>query len=1292
VEGNIYDVDSGLQIDQATMKMANRAGVRNEGKSDIVDGGRGENTTLWWEIGEFTKSEVTDLVNDSDVGAGLQLSVQVPDADRDRANDTLWLDGNLGRLRVVDDDTERPKLTLGTMKPRSGILAQWRFTSATNGLYPTRGDASVEFSRLMCETLNGAVSTPRFWDVSPEGGTYSVRQSGWHYNTKYWHVEMTPEADMAITNISFRSMINKPNGPTTYHIIKFVNGVSNTWLATGTFNGGAAPETNVWYTSSHSWSSNSPVLIEAGKTTQFRIWGVGGATNSIGTYWAIANLTFQQGVVGTNGVTEVTDEEFTSGSFKLTGNTWDEDSGIRGTNSTETAKRPRYSMNAPNGSVFATNVPFVFDKGFSDDGSVTTEADGKFEAPIPTPSYTNVMLGEYFGTATVWDADDDRTVDDLETRADLALYVVDNDITPPSAVGTIRVNGVAVPPTAPDRNSVLWTNKPEFLITFDSVAVDQEADESVSPKQRAVTGIGEYRVATNDVTSLTPSNRATIGRPYAVAATNGALANYGFEMTGANLGWTMDTLCQLQPLNTGGTNLVKEGFYSLRQAVGGVAYQTIQFENTAHVTPKVSVQGWYQGTAGATFRIDAYRTNNLVTPVATHTVPLDSRTLWSGFGINPALEIGDGTVEVLKVSLIAGNDVTYWDNIRFGVDIGANRPAMRFVADDQNQGLIPQYLFAVDADNNRQGDRLAGEALPFYTAYDVTPPTVVPNLKASTELVDDPTTQFDLDWVSTDVGPDDPGHTRYPQWGGSNRDLLSPWQHYKVYYHVWYPELSTPADFVYTNFIATGAYTNWENVCSTNLVEDPSVHTNYLALTNRLRNKIRLYDLEFDQDYVVVIVGVDKAGNEGPAGATSWATNNTIKFSVTRGWTMPKDEASSAFPDKVFAYTNVDSVAALSWTASGPTNPPLTYPGGSPWQSVTSLYELVRKDYDLVYWDAGRFQESPANKWNLAGSVRTNWFVDDAGLFRPRGQIRFFRASYKDRWRTNRTEIIDGQTVVVPQRPLASEEVYAIHNVILSGGPNYVALHGEPYTNTFASIFGGVENFPGGGTLHPQSGSTVIEFFSPGTNALLSQAFFLNSSNRWMRMDGGGDDVTDTPMPTNFFSRGFSIHLPDPVPEPYAVTNAFDYEQKNPDGTYKQVPAMVWSPIVQVPTNNFMQQIHGGNRRPNILVYNVAALRLPVAAHPSELNLTGFVGGPRGQSDELYTFNTSTKAVRQDVIYCDEQGVWRFVASNSLVPWGYLKPNDIIVIVSRNGGIGTSWAWHYGPGYFYQMPTRWMGH
>ena len=496
----------------------------------------------------------------------------------------------------------------------------------------------------------------------------------------------------------------------------------------------------------------------------------------------------------------------------------------------------------------------------------------------------------------------------------------------------------------------------------------------------------------------------------------------------------------------------------------------------------------------------------------------------------------------------------------------------------------------------------------------------------------------------------------------------------------------TSGAYIYTNFIATGAYLGWSNVTAASSISDPSATgTNYLAMTNLTQNRIRLYDLDFDQDYAVVIVGVDKAGNEGSAGIYSWATNNTIKFALTRGWCMAKEEASTSFPDATLTNALTKRAAALAWTASGTTN-------AQAGDDVTNLFTEVKKDYDLIYWDASSFRESAQNDWKLLGTVRSNWFVDDGGQGRKRGNLRFYRASYKDRWRTNRTEIIDGQTVVVPQRPLASEEVYAIHNVILSGGPNYVALHGEPYTNTFASIFGGVENFPGGGTLHPQSGSTVIEFFSPGTNALVSEYYFLNSSSRWMRASGNVDDVTDQLMPSNFFSRGFSIHLPNPVPEPYAVTNAYDYEQKNPDGTFRQVPAMVWSPIVQVPTNNFMQQIHGGNRRPNILVYNVAALRLPVAAHPSQLKLNGFVNGAPGVSDELYTINTASKAVRGDVMYCDAKGVWRFVGSQSLVPWGYLMPNDIIVIVSRNGGVGSSWWWYYGPGDFYQLPDRWMGH
>ena len=41
----------------------------------------------------------------------------------------------------------------------------------------------------------------------------------------------------------------------------------------------------------------------------------------------------------------------------------------------------------------------------------------------------------------------------------------------------------------------------------------------------------------------------------------------------------------------------------------------------------------------------------------------------------------------------------------------------------------------------------------------------------------------------------------------------------------------------------------------------------------------------------------------------------------------------------------------------------------------------------------------------------------------------------------------------LPQRPLASEEVYALHNVVISEGRNHVGLHGEPYTNTFAGVY-----------------------------------------------------------------------------------------------------------------------------------------------------------------------------------------------------------------------------------------------
>ena len=333
--------------------------------------------------------------------------------------------------------------------------------------------------------------------------------------------------------------------------------------------------------------------------------------------------------------------------------------------------------------------------------------------------------------------------------------------------------------------------------------------------------------------------------------------------------------------------------------------------------------------------------------------------------------------------------------------------------------------------------------------------------------------------------------------------------------------------------------------------------------------------------------------------------------------------------------------------------------------------------------------------------------MDDGGQFRKRGDIRFYRASYKDRWKRSRQ---DGEATV-PQRPLVSEEVFALHNVVLSGGQNFTGIHGVPYTNTFRGVFGGLETFPGGGTVNPAAGSTVVEFFTPGINAPVSEQYYLGSDDRWRRV-GDNWDVTTNMMASNFFSRGFSINLPDPVPAPYATTLAADKQQG-----LTNLPAMIWSPIMQVPTNGFSQVIsngqlavYGGGGRTNVLtpevrMYNVATLRLPVSAHPNELNLVGpsrFTGGAKGSSDEIYTMDTETKGMRDgSTIYYDTLMTvpanenyrrWKFTKNDDPVPQGYFKPNDVIVIISRNGGLGSYWVWNYNPGMFYALPTRSMGY
>ena len=1287
-KGNLYDTNSGISAASSSLSIKGTALPRDTGWTGLGTG-RTNGSSLKWDW-TLTASDITDLVLESQAGDGLPIRVGVADADADRPGDEISLDGQLGGLRVEDDDDAVPRLTLATMRPKSGVLAQWRFTNAYSKL-PTKLDGGVDGTEMQTETVAGTVSIPRW--VQKDTDQWALQQSGWQFTTKYWHVEITPETDMVITNITLQSRVSTVFGPSSYRVEKWVGGAM-IWQSDLTYftgDPGTPVNTSTWYTTTHNLGA-ATLTLDHDVETQIRFHAYGCNKAYIGAKWAVYDLTFRHGGGSSLGVTEVTDKEFSEGTFQLEGATWDAGSGLKGPAHADASKRPRFSLNRPDSTTLVVDQPLGFSAAVAD-GGATTEVAGAFTNSLPVPVYTNLLMGEYAGHVAVWDNDGDRTQDDLRTDADIAMYVVDNDVEPPSDVGNVFVNGVAVPGAAPDRWSVDWTNRPEFLITFDALAEDQDPGASYQANQRALTGIGEYRVTTDaGANALAASNRAAIGRPYPVATTNGALANYGFEMPGA--GWTIDANCAYQSLAVVGTNFVKEGTNSLMQHDHGVAYQYVEFANGAAATPTIGVRGWYKSNHGAEFRIEALATTNPATLVATRSLTLGAAANWTQFAIDPVEPLGNGTVGVLKISLIdGGENTTYWDAIRFSVDIGANDAAMRFVAAPENQGLNPQYLFAVDADNNRSGDRLAGAAKPFYVAYDATPPTPVPLPAngASTDEVGDPSTQFDVTWDASAAGPDDPGHGNHPT--GVGNDLFSPWKTYKIYYGTYNsltipsgdPGHGDPAAFVYTNFVATGAYTNWPYVTSTNDIDDPSVMgtTNYLALTNAGQNKIRLFDLEFDQEYALVVVGVDAAGNEGLPGTTSWATNDTIKFSVTSGFVMAKSRARSIFGAGVA--TNVpaaSNTAALGWIAAGQ-------------RDGTGM---VTRAYDLISWDSGSFVESTNNNWKLVSTVKSNWFVDDGGQFRPRGQMRFYRAAYSNRWRKVSQF---GQ----PQRPMASEEIYALHNVVLSEGYNYVALHGVPYYNTFAGVFGTDTNVWPGASV--PTDATRVELYTPGTTAVVYETYWFGADGEW-RNSGGV--VTHVEQAPGFFSRGFSITLPKPLPEFYRTHWAQDSAQP---GT--NVAAMVWSPVMQVPTNGpngggFSHVITAGGRDPRGRVtnsYNLVSLCLPVAAHPFSMNLleSGFVPAEPGRpstGDQIYTVNNSAKDVASAAtIYFDAGATnglpayehwrgWKFLSTGGEVGWGHFRPNDVVVIVSRNQKPGGTWTWTYHPTNFYKLPTRWM--
>ncbi|MBP5787699.1 MAG: hypothetical protein J6Y19_07785, partial [Kiritimatiellae bacterium] len=657
--------------------------------------------------------------------------------------------------------------------------------------------------------------------------------------------------------------------------------------------------------------------------------------------------------------------------------------------------------------------------------------------------------------------------------------------------------------------------------------------------QKGATGVGEYRVAlATDAASL--SNAPS----FSVAVTNGALANYGFERyldapgvpdaswsnpdgdSGINKGSRVNLGTTEEP------NLiypVAEGTnsYYLREYKAGNNYpkmsQIIPFAAsdsdqtlTVDLTLKIFKRA-ADSIVYAKFEFSADEVN--WTPAVNDDVQVgegaDAKETWVEKTMATKTLTAAAGMKYLRFTLYSNSGTANIDDVRLSVRVGAapakgtaDRATMRYVADAAAQGLNVKYLFAADADNDRAQDRRIGGTATFYTAYDCTPPTPVKfgtsssgtsahSAGASTEKVDDPMTQFDLKWYAADVGPDNPEDSSHYQesWGG-NKNVLSPWETYKVYYKEYdadeaerHTGYANSDSFIFQSILDNGnadlSGEGWTNVTKATSIADTSHGTfNYDGMGNVETKGIRLFDLDFDKHYVVVVVGVDKAGNEGPFNDLSWATNNTIKFALTQGVVRASTFINAMLPTDSTDLENV-KMSRIADTSAKPQGAMLYWLAVGQDAKTGAFKEGgVTKEYDLIFRDARAFTEDGTERWALAtsgsgansGTSKTNWnYQADNFSGLGRNKLRFFRASYHDRWQDAVTNTVDGQPVVTKQTPLASEEVYAMNRVPLVEGKNLVALHGVPYTNTFAGVFGtDTSVLPAGNDI---TTATRVEFF-----------------------------------------------------------------------------------------------------------------------------------------------------------------------------------------------------------------------
>lgn len=188
------------------------------------------------------------------------------------------------------------------------------------------------------------------------------------------------------------------------------------------------------------------------------------------------------------------------------------------------------------------------------------------------------------------------------------------------------------------------------------------------------------------------------------------------------------------------------------------------------------------------------------------------------------------------------------------------------------EGAITNWLFAIDADNDRANDGAMGAATSTVVYLDFTAPNKVSNFSAAPGSVDD-TSEMDLNWT--------------PLADGGNA-ALSPWNTYRVYYTESGSDPTTNDAFF-------------------DLALYPDLATN-------VTSTLTLQGLTMGSEYRVAMTGLDRAGNEGPLSDVQIVTLSQII--ITQAFANANSDPELFWFGNPSAYYDVIYVDSTSYTAA----------------------------------------------------------------------------------------------------------------------------------------------------------------------------------------------------------------------------------------------------------------------------------------------------------------------------------------------------------------------------------------